>query len=127
MTRDWEAALQRGDRPALARMLDEGADVDALDRYSQTSLMRAAHDGRVDVVRLLVERGANLEHTAKHHLTALMLAAIAGHDAVVEALMQAGADRNVRGSGPPGFHGKTALDLAQAAGHERILALLQSG
>jgi len=127
MTRDWEAALQRGDRTALARMLDEGADVNALDRYSETSLMRAAHGGRLDVVQLLIERGASLDHAAKHNLTALMLAVIAGHDAVVKALIAAGADLAVRGSGPPGFHEKTALDLAQAAGHARILTLLQSG
>jgi len=124
MTLRWESALRRGDLADLAQLLSEGADVNALDRYGQTSLMRAAHDGLVDVVRLLLARGARLDHTAKHHLTALMLAVIAGHDVVAEDLIQAGADLDVRGSGP-GFDGKTALDLARAAGRVRIVARLE--
>ena len=51
MTREWEAALQRGDVEALRRLLDEGEDVNVLDRYGQTSLMKAASAGRVDVVQ----------------------------------------------------------------------------
>jgi uncharacterized protein len=127
MTHDWEAALQAGDVGALVRMLDHGADVNALDRHGQTSLMRAARDGRLDLVRLLIERNAGLNQTGKYRLTALMLAVIAGHEDVVGALCEAGADLDVRGSGAPGFQGKTALDLAKEAGRVGIVRRLQAG
>jgi ankyrin repeat protein len=124
MTREWESALDRGDVAALRRLLDDGADVNALDRYGQTSLMRAAHRGDLNVATLLIERRADLNHTAKYRLSALMLAVIAGHEALVGALVQAGADPTLMGSGAPGFAGKTARDLAAAAGRAAIVAIL---
>ncbi len=123
MTREWAAALQRGDVEALRRLLDEGEDVNVLDRYGQTSLMKAASAGRVDVVRLLIDRGADLNRAAKYHLTALMLAVIAGHESSVAALIAAGADLTLTGSGAPGFAGMTARDLADAAGRAAIVRL----
>ena len=41
-----------------------------------------------------------------------MLAVIAGHAAIAEKLLRAGANRMLRGTGAPGFAGKTAYDLA---------------
>ena len=123
MTREWEAALQRGDVEALRRLLDKGEDVNLLDRYGQTSLMKAASAGRVDVVQLLIDRGADVNRTAKYHLTALMLAVIAGHESIVAALIAAGADLTITGSGAPGFAGMTARDLAEAAGRAAIVGL----
>ena len=43
---------------------------------------------------------------------ALMLAAINGRTEVVRILVDTGADLGLRGTGAPGFAGKTALDLA---------------
>ena len=48
-----------GDDDAVARLLDEGADVDATGPSGQTALMLAARNGRTDVVNLLLRRGAN--------------------------------------------------------------------
>jgi uncharacterized protein len=124
VTREWQDALGRGDAHALEQLLDRGADINALDRHSQTSVMIAAHQGHAAVVRLLAGRGAALDRCAKHHLTALMLAVIGGHLEVVRVLVDAGADVTVRGSGAPGFDGKTALDLAKAAGRRDIEACL---
>jgi hypothetical protein len=45
VTREWEDALHRGDVPALEQLLDRGADIDAVDRYSQTSVMIARSRG----------------------------------------------------------------------------------
>jgi ankyrin repeat protein len=41
-----------------------------------------------------------------------MLAVINGHIGIVDTLARAGADVTIRGTGAPGFAGKTALDLA---------------
>jgi hypothetical protein len=66
--------------------------------------------------RLLIERAALLDHTAKYGLSAIMLAVVNGHVEIVRLLAQACADLALHGSGAPGFHDKTALDLAEARG-----------
>jgi ankyrin repeat protein len=110
----WERAVRRGDVQAVRDLLRAGTDVDARDRHGQTALMLAAHRGHGEIAALLVEAGADLNVAAKHNLTALMLAIVAGHAAVARALIRAGADLDVRGTGAPGFAGKTAYDLAVA-------------
>ncbi len=76
--------------------------------------MIAAHHGHGAIVEALVSRGADLDVTAKFGLSALMLAIVAGHGVVARLLARAGADLSLRGSGAPGFAGKTAYDLAVA-------------
>jgi ankyrin repeat protein len=110
----WERAVRGGDVEAVRRLLRAGGDVDARDRHGQTALMLAAHHGHREIVELLIETGADLNVAAKYNLTALMLAIVAGHAAVAGALIRGGADLGVRGTGAPGFAGKTAYDLAVA-------------
>ena len=86
--------------------------------------MVAAHAGHLDVVAVLIDHGAQLNVTAKYGLSALMLAVVAGHAEVARLLARAGADRSLRGSGAPGFAGKTARDLALASGSNALAAEL---
>ena len=123
---DWERASREGDIRTLDRMLGAGYDIDKRDGYSQTALMRAAHSGQRDAVEWLIARGAELNHTAKFGLSALMLAVIAGHPQVARMLAKAGADQTLRGTGAPGFHQKTAADLAEDKGDKRLSADLRS-
>lgn len=116
MTKEWRRAVLRGLVSDVERLAAAGADINGRDRYGQTALMVAAREGHADLVRWLVDRGADLNHTAKFGLSALMLAALRGHAAIVQALVDAGADLTLRGTGAPGFHGKTALDLAVGRG-----------
>lgn len=125
MTSDWKAAVGAGDTTRLAELLAAGADLDACDEHGQTALMIAARDGRTETVRWLVAHGADLNHRAKFNLSALMLAVINGRDAIVGILADAGADRTIRGTGAPGFAGKTALDIAEAANRVIMIALLR--
>jgi uncharacterized protein len=122
---DWEQAVRRGDLQCLGRLLAAGVDINARDRYGQTALMIAAHKGKSGVVRFLLKYGAGLDYTAKYGLSALMLAVIGGHADIVRALVEAGADLTIRGTGAPGFAGKTALELATAQGHFDMAALLR--
>ena len=126
MEREWQEAVRQGDAATLGRLIAAGADVDSLDRHGQTALMLAARDGHTEAVRILVEAGATLDHTAKYHLSALMLAVINDRHTSVELLVAAGADTRVRGTGAPGFAGKTALDLAEDLGRTGIAALLRA-
>jgi len=113
MQQEWEDAARSGNVEGLDRLLAAGTDVDSKDAHGQTALMLAASEGHVGAVTLLAGRGANLDHSAKYHLTALMLAVIRRHEPVVRVLAAAGADTRLRGSGAPGFAGKTASDLAR--------------
>jgi ankyrin repeat protein len=116
----WEDAVRRGDADIVRDLLSRGSDPNARDRHGQTGLMLAAHAGHLIAVQLLLGQGANLNITAKFGLSALMLAVIAGHKEIAQALAGAGADLTLRGSGAPGFAGKTAADLAAVRGWDDL-------
>lgn len=116
MRNDWRNAAVTGDAPGIARLLDDGTNIDCRDRYGQTALMLAAEYGREEVASLLLERGADRDITAKFGLSAIMLATINRHEGIVRQLADAGANTRLRGTGAPGFAGKTARDLARDAG-----------
>ena len=124
MKPEWEQAVRQGDIGSLSQLLTAGADINSRDQHGQTALMTAAHAGFPDVVTFLVGQGATLNHTAKHGLSAVMLAVISGHTDIVRTLVRAGADLALRGTGAPGFAGKTALDLAARQGRSDMIALL---
>jgi hypothetical protein len=51
---------------------------------------------------------------------------LAGHKVIAQALARAGADLTIRGTGVPGFAGKTAADLAAARGWSDLAIELAS-
>ena len=121
----WEAAIKRGDIKIVVDLLGQGTDVDARDRFGNTALMLAAHEGHREVVETLIAHRANLNITAKFGLSALMLAVVAGHREIARLLARAGADLSLMGTGAPGFAGKTAYDLAVAHGMLELTAELK--
>ena len=124
MRADWREATNAGDLNRVCGLLDEGADIDALDEHGQTALMNAAHRGDAELVQVLIQRGAGLNRTAKYRLTALMLAVIGNHAEVVRLLVKAGADTEIGGKGP--FE-RTPLQYAEESGRPDLVALLRNG
>lgn len=55
----WNAA-RAGDVARVTRALDQGADVNAGNRYKVTALFLAADKGHIDVIKLLLDRGASI-------------------------------------------------------------------
>lgn len=123
----FENAVKSDDAGRVLDLLGQGADVNAPNRHGQTALMLAAHTGRYAIVELLIAHRANLDVTAKFGLSALMLAVVSGHAEVARLLAKAGADLSLRGTGAPGFAGKTACDLALARGMRELSAELKPG
>jgi ankyrin repeat protein len=122
MRPELERAARTGDVEVVKGQLKAGASVDSFDSHGQTPLMLAAHHGCLDVVDCLVRHGANSDLTAKYGLSALMLAIVAKHQAVAYTLVRAGVDLTIRGTGVPGFFGRSAYDLAAEQGMEELRA-----
>jgi len=122
--KELEMAAFNGAVDELERIIAEGADIDARNKYGMTALMIAVTRGHTPLVEWLIEHRADLDHTAKYGMSALMLAVVYGHADIVEALTNAGARTDIRATGAPGFQDKTALDLARDRRDEAMIGLL---
>jgi len=98
-------ACDEGDVQRVIRTLDSGADPNA--RYSDspfslasesgTALMRAAGNGHIDVVKVLLDRGADVRaRESWTYETALHRAALGDYVEVAKVLLDAGLDINTR-------------------------------
>jgi len=110
-------------------LIQAGADLNATEpEYGTTALMLAAGEDHVEIVRMLIRAGADVNVQAGGNddgegagFTALMIGAMNGHEAVVSELLAGGADRAMTNR-----DGATALDLAEAGGHDGVVRLLRS-
>ncbi len=124
MKKDWAEATRTGNIERVQALLNEGTDINSLDKYGQTALMNAATRGDINLVQVLVKHGAELNHTAKYKLTALMLAVINHHKAVVSVLLEAGANAELGGS--KGHFERTPLGYAKEHGLHEIAVILSN-
>jgi ankyrin repeat protein len=125
------AAAVCGLSAIVARLLEAGADIDAIanteelidrERHngSATALMGALRAGHADVALLLLERGASVGHVdAFSGVDALFLATEKGLEHAVERIIRFGSVRQAKL-----FNEKSALDAAVEIGHVGIVRLL---
>ncbi len=85
-----------------------------------SAVLKAAAEGRSDLVRQYVTSGVDINLPDETGETALMKAAKNGHLAVVKVLLLNGARADLQDP-----FGETALTLAQAKGHTEIIELLR--
>ena len=121
---DWTALLVasvKGHVPAVRQLLVSGADPNLRDIYGWTPLMRAVYEGRERVVQALLEQpDVDLKAKNDQGATALHLAAVKGNAALTRLLLLAGADPSMGDR-----RGRTAENVAVAAGHENVAKLLK--
>jgi hypothetical protein len=113
------SAASSGDTAAAARLLGEGADVDAKNNQGDTALLLAAKSGKIDTARLLIEKGANIEAKNNVGETALIAACTSGHAEIAQLLVEKGAATDARDDG-----GATPLMYAGLGGNTAIIDLL---
>jgi ankyrin repeat protein len=125
------SAAYKDDVQALASLLDEGADINAEDKYGTTALFEAVSQKNHAAAELLLQKGAD---TAKHYnqkkYTVLHMAVANNDQRMTELLVQYMPDVNARDK-----FGNNALwtaihqaSLAINAGKTAIVeALLQKG
>lgn len=93
--------------------------VDARDAQGATALIRAAEDGNVKAIRLLLEDGADINATDRLGWSALMKAVKGRHIKAVADLVAAGA--NIHAETRSGWN---ALSIAVKTGSPAIIALI---
>jgi hypothetical protein len=100
-------------------LLEEGADINALDEHQSTPLCAAVVTDLYDVVKLLIAKGSHIEARDDEGKTPLHWAAIEGHCSVGQLLIAAKADVNV--SDP---QGETPLHYAVNQSRKEFVRLL---
>jgi ankyrin repeat protein len=117
-------AVYRDDIKAVARLLHDGADAKAANRYGVTPLSLACTNGDAAAVDLLLKAGADPNTSLPGGETALMTCARTGKVDAVKVLIAHGANVNAKESS----RNQTAIMWAAAEGNvEAVEALIQAG
>jgi ankyrin repeat protein len=105
--------------PAIAHVIDAGADLDIQSRYVHNALHLAASYGHTDAVKLLVDNGALVDVLNKNGNTALHFAANYGYTDCVRLMVDKGAILNAVNK-----QGYTAMGLAIRNNNKITIAVL---
>jgi uncharacterized protein len=106
-----------------AKLLDQGASLDARDRLGARPLSHAARSGHLQMVELLLARGAPIDARNLAGATALYFAAEGSHITIAQRLIERGADVKLTGRS-----GISPIAAAAYAGNDVIVeALLARG
>lgn len=120
--RSLHEAVVGGDYDETARLLDQGASIEAKDPGSGASpLHYAVMKGRMKIIDLLLSRGADVNSRTRNGTTPLHTAALYARKEVAERLLEAKADVNAKSQS-----GATALALATAAKNWPIVEMLRA-
>ena len=119
-------AAKAGNLDEVKLQLDQGADIEAHDSEGYTSLMHAAHEGRLGVARLLLERKAKptttYTYSEKSSHIALLCASTRltpEHHEIATLLLENGADVN-----QVNCYNNTALMWAAYTGNVKLVQML---
>jgi len=126
-------AIREGKADVVARLIAEGADVNAGGRRGGAALYLAAEGGHPEVVHTLLDHGADPNRipwpdpaAGVIGMTPLMAAAANGHAAVAELLLARGADASIQAGETALYEqGVTALYLATVKGHDEVIGVLE--
>ena len=85
-------AARQGNSDVLAALLEEGADLCALDFYGNNALWAACYAESVDCINLLLAAGIDIDFQNATGATALIYSSSCGKQAVVTLLLAEGAN-----------------------------------
>lgn len=117
-----QLASARGQTDMVAVMLEDGADVNQINKHGKTPLMLAAGNNHPETTAMLLERDAAIDAQDVDGMTALIMASSSGHVEVIKVLMESGADINGTNK-----YGATAITNAAFFNHIPALNALLNG
>ncbi len=119
---------ERFNNEKVKSLINDGADVNAVNEKGMTPLMVAVEKDNYELAKLLITRGAEINAIVpiKHEYwsrgtTALIIAANNGSTNMVNLLLTAGADATVKE-----YYGSTALMEAKNNGHSNVYLILNN-
>ena len=115
MASELHRAAERGNLNRVKELLNQGANIHALDRYGRQPIHWAARGGHLQIVKFLLNRGAKVNVRDKGSNQPIHFAANRGHLNVVKELLNRGAYIN-----SPDFYGNTPLHIAAKAGKKSV-------
>jgi uncharacterized protein len=116
-------AVMRGDKVALRALLQQKADVNALQVDGASAMHWAVYRDDLEAVDLLINAGAKVDIKNREGVTPLHMGSLYGNSKIMSRLLKAGADAKQRGPA-----GETMLMLAARNGNpEAITLLIASG
>lgn len=116
------SAAFEGDVAEAARLLEQGADVKAINSYGVDAMQLAADTANTELIRLLLKAGADPQSPNADGESALHLVARSGKVEAAKLLLKAGAKVEAREQ----FGGQTPLMWAAARRHPEMVELLLS-
>ena len=116
-------AASEGDTERARSLLENGAPVNAICRYIQTSTRLAAENGHMETTAVLIAENVDVNATDNLGRTPLHLAAEKGHTKTAELLIEKGADVNATDRSAEAW---TPLRLARIHGHTETEELLKT-
>ena len=112
-------AIRQGQVGVIERLIGEGADVNARDRWGWSALCAAVDADRRDAAAQLIAAGADVNAPSKDGWTALNLAAMLGRLDLVKLLLAKGADIQAANR-----REATPLHSAVSKQHRQVMLLL---
>ncbi|KAJ8604435.1 hypothetical protein CTAYLR_000887 [Chrysophaeum taylorii] len=112
-------ACDLGDLVEALAAIEQGADVNDVDRHRTSPLLRASSKNHVKVARLLLDRGADVDQPDSRGWTPLCAASRLGHVEVARLLVERNADID-----RPTVDGYTPIFMACSNLHNDVARLL---
>ena len=94
MTPDLSNAASTGNLAEVKRLIETGADVNAIDSFGSYPLHDAARFGQDEVCQVLISAGANVNATGFEEQSTLHYAAMGGNPNTISLLIEKGANAN---------------------------------
>jgi len=113
------SAATNGEKDTLEYLIENGADLEVINKDGQTPLICAAMKGHLEALTYLVDKGSNIEAADGKMKTALHWAAINGHSEIAKYLAENGANIEAKDN-----ELKTALHWAAQKDKPEVVEIL---